>query len=578
MCDGVHLAEYLFRRLRQVGLGAVHGVPGDYNLRMLDFVLPSGLEWVGNCNELNAGYAADGYARIKGIAAIITTFGVGELSAINAIAGAYAEMSPVVHIVGTPPRDAQAQGIKLHHSLCNGRSSDFHVFARMYTEITVAQENLIDVSTVAEQIDRLIRECVLQSRPVYLRLPMDMVDEILPASALEQPLNLEHPSNDAKTEQEVVNLIVRKIKTSKRPFILIDAGTSRYGLAKEADDLMRITGFPTATTPFGKGISDETAENFHGIYTSVGSNTYVSYVQSCDLVINIGPVYSNANTHYFTTIPNVNVTVSLNQDTVTIGQWTGSMYPQSLLRAVVDRLKEIKLPKFTPYPDLPDARKRLQPAVEKQEPLRQDIFWQRMSQFFLPGDIILTETGTASVGGRDFILPRNATMINSGVWLSIGYMLPASQGVALAQRHLNQDQPSHPSQGGRTILFEGDGSFQMTAQELSTIIRKKLPVIIFIINNNGYTIERLIHGMEAEYNDVAPWRYLQSASYFGAPDDGSYPVFTARASTWGELHDILAAKELQHGNGLRMVELIMDTRDCTETLRLLLDMYAEKKD
>src|ERR1700743_672198 len=101
------VAEYLFVRLHQLGVRSIHGVPGDYNLTLLDYVEPSGIHWVGNCNELNAGYAADGYARIKGVGALITTFGVGELSAINAVAGAYSERAPLVHVVGTPERAAQ---------------------------------------------------------------------------------------------------------------------------------------------------------------------------------------------------------------------------------------------------------------------------------------------------------------------------------------------------------------------------------------------------------------------------------------------------------------------------------------
>jgi pyruvate decarboxylase len=94
----IDLADYLFRRIRQIGVKAVHGVPGDYNLTALDYVEPAGLDWIGNANELNAGYAADGYARIRGAAALVTAFGVGELSAINAVAGAYSECKYTIRL------------------------------------------------------------------------------------------------------------------------------------------------------------------------------------------------------------------------------------------------------------------------------------------------------------------------------------------------------------------------------------------------------------------------------------------------------------------------------------------------
>ncbi|KAE8377389.1 thiamine diphosphate-binding protein [Aspergillus bertholletiae] len=571
MSATMHLAEYLFRRLHEAGLQAVHGVPGDYNLLMMDYIVPAGLEWVGNCNELNAGYAADGYARVKGIGALITTFGVGELSAINAVAGSYAEMAPVIHIVGTPKRAMQTRGVKLHHSVCSGKPSDFTMFAEMYSKITVAQENLWDASLAPDQIDRVIRQCVLQSRPVYLQVPADMIQEHVPASALARPLDLTPLSNDPEREQKVCDIIVERISNARRPFILIDAGTSRYGLVSEANELAKTTGFPTATTPFGKGIADETLSNFHGIYASVGEGTYVPYVESSDLIINIGPVHSNVNTSLFTTIPNPAVSIVFDQTSVTIDGKVWNVFPKGTLKRVLHLLNDTML-SFWPYPQLPCPRaalKRLPPAPSTGG-LTQDTFFKRMSHFFQPGDIVLTETGTASNGGRDFVFPPNVGLINSGVWLSIGYMLGAAQGVALAQRNMGSQ--------GRTILFIGDGSFQVTAQELSTVIRKRLGAIIFVINNDGYTIERLIHGMDAEYNDIAMWRYLDSPSYFGAPGDGSYPVFTARVTTWGELDGVLARESFQHGPGLRMVELMMGVSDCTDTLRLFLQMYASRKE
>src|SRR4051794_27575791 len=160
MPSTITLAEYLFIRLRQLGVGAIHGVPGDYNLTLLDYVEPTGLLWVGNANELNAGYAADGYARIKGVGALVTTFGVGELSAINAIAGAFTERAAVVHIVGTPPRASQDGRLKIHHTFNDG---EYRRFGLMAAQVTVAQANLRDPRTCPEQIDEVLRQCLIHS-------------------------------------------------------------------------------------------------------------------------------------------------------------------------------------------------------------------------------------------------------------------------------------------------------------------------------------------------------------------------------------------------------------------------------
>ena len=165
------VGDYLLDRLAELGVTEVFGVPGDYNLEFLDHVVAHPqLRWVGNANELNAGYAADGYGRLRGMSAVVTTFGVGELSAANAIAGSYAEHVPVVHIVGGPSKDAQGTRRALHHSLGDG---DFEHFLRVSREITCAQANLMP-ATAAREIDRVLSEVREQRRPGYLLLPTDV--------------------------------------------------------------------------------------------------------------------------------------------------------------------------------------------------------------------------------------------------------------------------------------------------------------------------------------------------------------------------------------------------------------------
>lgn len=562
MGENIPLAQYLFRRLYQAGVRAVHGVPGDYNLTALDYIVPAGLEWVGNCNELNAGYATDGYARVKGIGAFITTFGVGELSAINAVGGAYAEMSPVVHIVGTPSRAFQSQGRRIHHTLCTGDPSDYGIYAEMTAKITAIRENLIDEATATAQIDRALRECVLQSRPVYIQLPTDMVTEPVPSSALANPLDFNPPPHNQQITAQAADCILQRLYASKQSFLLVDAGTLRYDAAVEANELARRTGIVTCTTPFGKSIINETLPNFYGVYATAGPRVISSWVKQCDLTLYLGPRVSNVNTYGFTTIPPTEIAITFDRGSVMIcGTTTYDVPIKALLRAILDRLDASQLPTDTPPPSLPNPREDLA-ALSPAQPadaLSHDTFWRRISHFFRPGDIVMTETGTSSTGGREFVLPENTQLINSSIWLSIGFMLPAAQGAALAQRHRKSN--------GRTILFEGDGSFQVTAQELSTVIHKRLDLIVFLMNNNGYTIERLIHGRDADYNDIAPWRYLESPSCFGAPTDGSYNVQTVRVATWGELHALLEDKTFQSGHGLRMVEVMLDTYDAPVALK-----------
>jgi TPP-dependent 2-oxoacid decarboxylase len=177
------VAGYLLTRLAEAGVRSIFGVPGDYNLGILDAIAARpDLAWIGTATEQGAGYAADGYARLRGLGALVTTFGVGELSALNAIVGAYAESVPVVHVVGTPALAARQTSETLHHNL-PGR--DYGHLARMAAEVTVARADLRP-ATAPEQIDRVLSAALRTSRPVYLTIPADVagIPVLAPAGRL----------------------------------------------------------------------------------------------------------------------------------------------------------------------------------------------------------------------------------------------------------------------------------------------------------------------------------------------------------------------------------------------------------
>lgn len=244
------------------------------------------------------GYAADGYARIKGISALITTFGVGELSAVNAIAGAYSEYVPIVHIVGYPSTKSQKNGMLLHHTLGNG---DFTVFANMSRQISCAVSMLNDVHEAATLIDDAIQECYLQSRPVYISLPTDIVQKKVDGDRLKTPLNLEYPPNDLAKEDYVVDVVLRYLHAAKNPVILVDARAIRHRALEETHKFIKKSGMPTFVAPMGKGAVDETLPNYGGVYAGDGSNAGVrERVEASDLVLSIGAIKSDFNTAGFT--------------------------------------------------------------------------------------------------------------------------------------------------------------------------------------------------------------------------------------------------------------------------------------
>ncbi|GAD96252.1 pyruvate decarboxylase [Paecilomyces variotii No. 5] len=529
----IEVAGYLFHRLRQMGVGSVHGVPGDYNLTLLDYVEPAGLRWVGNANELNAAYATDGYARIKGIGALVTTFGVGELSAVNAIAGAYAERAPVVHIVGTPGRQLQDGRKLIHHTFNDG---EYRRFAQIHSHLTVAQANLRDPRMIPEQIDDVLRQCIIHSRPVYIEVPVDLVDQRVPDDRLKTIIDI--PATvPLEIYNTVLDRVLERIYSAKRPIIFVDGESRAMGILDDIQKLIHMTNWPTWTTCFGKGLLDETASNFHGIYRGSFDDPAVrAFIDDADLVLCFGPHFSSTNTFAHSNVPNTERSILFSDTEVTFGSDIVRDVPSKhIIPLLIQSISTSKTYRYNPYPDLPRDRLLSLADISGNERITQDRLWKVFANFLRPGDILLGETGTPGYGVREMALPKHTRLFTPVTWLSIGYMLPAAQGAALAQEELIASSNYHGIQEARTVLLIGDGSFQMTAQELATIIRHSLNVVIFLINNDGYTIERCIHGRNQGYNDISPWRYLQAPSFFGADKS----TFTDSVTTWDELKKVL---------------------------------------
>ncbi|KAJ4255188.1 Pyruvate decarboxylase 1 [Fusarium falciforme] len=287
----IPLVQYLWTRIRQLGVGSVMGVPGDMNLELLDYIdQVDGLSWVGNANELNAAYAADGYARVK----VVTTMGVGELSALNGVAGAYTEQVKLIHIVGTTATHVQAKRLMIHHSL--GPNPDHKVFEKISAHVRCAHAWLEDGATAGAEIDRVIRECLLRSLPVYLFVPMDFVHVPIDASPLRSHIEL-NPPVDIANETEALSIFLKALQIAKNPILLVDCLTDRHGSVQEARKLADLLDFPIFSTSMGKTIIDETHPRYCGVY-----NGEVSYpgvkaaVERSDCILNLGPLLADSNT------------------------------------------------------------------------------------------------------------------------------------------------------------------------------------------------------------------------------------------------------------------------------------------
>ena len=537
----ITIAQYLLTRLTELGIKDIFGVPGDYNLTFLDEVLNfKSLTWVGNCNELNAAYAADGYARVNGAAAIVTTFGVGELSAINGIAGSYSEYLPVVHIVGAPATTIQKQGAIMHHTFGKG---DFTVFIKMFEKISAAVAILDTPETVASTIDHTLKTCWIKKQPVYISLPSNMVD--VEIDAPEQPLNLAYPCSDSEALAECVSKMATLIRKAKSPVFLADLCASRHHMKPLIQQLLDQTGIPFATMNMGKGIVNESHPGFIGFYNGDLSTPHVQErIESSDCIVSFGTLFSDLNTGGFTSHITAKATIEIHSDYVKVHH---ALYPSLYFNAVIPALSEA----LKEYQHQGTIIKTCIPPYEPTDSkITQKRFWANMAHYFQTDDIIIAETGTSMFGLLETPIPDNTTFIAQCLWGSIGYSVGAVLGAAIAA----------PTR--RTALFVGDGSFQLTAQELSTVIRHQLTPIVFLLNNEGYTIERVIHGEKQAYNDIQPWNYAALPAIFG--DN----VFSARVKTEDELIKVLSQID-SHRDKMCFIEVMMDKDDCPESLRRL---------
>lgn len=560
------VGAYLFKRLHEFGVRGVHGVPGDFNLALLDLLNEGGLYWVGNCNELNSGYAADGYARVKGISALITTFGVGELSALAAVAGSYSEHVPVVHIVGIPNTASQRRHLLLHHTLGNG---DYRVFCDMSKRISETHTILDEHVDCAAEIDRVLRTCWTRARPVYIGLPTNSVFKELDAGRLKTPIPLELDPNPKETEDEVVEQILNLMYKSKNTIILSDACAIRHRVLDELHALIDKTGLPTFVTPMGKSSVDETLPSFGGVYVGDVSRPDVKErVESAELILYVGGLISDFNSGGFTFHISPKNTVEFHSDNMKVRY---SEFPGITMKHVLKRLTtqiDMSRIRVTATTELSNKLPRHERESESQE-ISHAWMWPMLGQWLRQNDIVVTETGTANFGILETRFPRGVTHISQVLWGSIGYSVGALQGAALANKELSTERAPGPAPPTprRVILFVGDGSLQLTVQEISTMLRHNLKPIIFVLNNSGYTIERKIHGETATYNDIQPWRHGKLLEAFGAKE-GAYRNYQVRSRTEMEA---LLVKNKEFGGAderLEMVEVFMPMLDAPRALEV----------
>ncbi|KAF5471518.1 hypothetical protein F2P56_008305 [Juglans regia] len=487
------MGRHVARRLVQIGVTDVFSVPGDFNLTLLDHLIAEpGLNNIGCCNELNAGYAADGYARSRGVGACVVTFSVGGLSVLNAIAGAYSENLPVICIVGGPNSNDYGTNRILHHTI---GLPDFSQELRCFQTVTCYQAVVNNLEDAHEQIDTAISTALKESKPVYISISCNLAGLPHPSFSREPvPFSLAPKWSNKMGLEAAVEAAAGLLNKAVKPVLL---GGPKMRVAKACEAFVELAdacGYALAVMPSGKGLVPEDHPHFIGTYWGAVSTAFCAeIVESADAYLFAGPIFNDYSSVGYSLLLKKEKAIIVQPERVVIGNGPqfGCVLMKDFFRELAKRLKRNP----TSYENyhriyVPEGHP---PKAEPREPLRVNVLFQHIQKMLSSETAVIAETGDSWFNCQKLKLPRACGYEFQMQYGSIGWSVGATLGYAQAV----------PEK--RVIACIGDGSFQVTAQDVSTMIRCGQRSIIFLINNGGYTIEVEIH--DGPYNVIKNWNY-----------------------------------------------------------------------
>lgn len=548
------VAEYTLWRLAQLGLDRVFGVPGDYAFPINDAaeVIP-GLSWVGCANELNAAYAADGYARIRGAAILSTTYGVGELSALNGVMGSQAHRLPVFHLVGMPGERIQKLGLITHHNLGDCVYNRFQPLSAS----ACCVQAVLTASNCIEELERVIREALRQSRPAYLVLSeLQASLPVLGQPVIGKPLQAIQRQQSIPQELEAaVAAILQKLERAQRPVALVTDLVRRYGLRRQAEAFLTKANLPVAVTPFDKGSIDEALPQYLGLYAGNASSPrgVQPLVEEADLVLDIGGVVpAELNTGGWTSTCDPARRITVQDDWVRIGD--NVFLPvamEDVLTALVERVQ--------PRPGDHGLSLEVAPLVgSDKDPLTSAALYPRLQRHLKAGDTLVIETGTCMLHLLPMPLPAGVDAQSQGLWGSIGWATPACMGVAMAKT------------SGRTWMVSGDGAHQITLNELAVMGRYGVKPVMVVLNNDLYGIEDVLSERGHAYDTLASIGYHLLPVAFGCQG-----WLTERVATVGELEAVL--ERVEGHDGAVYIEVMIPNEESQPLPETIIDQDYKLK-
>lgn len=543
------LGRHIARRLVQIGVSDVFTVPGDFNLTLLDHLIAEpGLNNIGCCNELNAGYAADGYARSRGVGACVVTFTVGGLSVLNAIAGAYSENLPVICIVGGPNSNDYGTNRILHHTI---GLPDFSQELRCFQPVTCFQAVVNNLEDAHELIDTAISTALKESKPVYISVSCNLPAIPHPTFSRDPvPYLLSPKVSNQMGLEAAVEATAAFLNKAVKPVMV---GGPKLRVAKACDAFVELAdacGYAVAVMPSAKGLVPEHHHRFIGTYWGAVSTAFCAeIVESADAYVFAGPIFNDYSSVGYSLLLKKEKAIIVQPDRVTIanGPTFGCILMKDFLRALAKRLK-CNTTAYENYHRIfvPDG---LPLQCEPKEALRVNILFKHIQEMISADTAVIAETGDSWFNCQKLKLPKGCGYEFQMQYGSIGWSVGATLGYAQAAKDK------------RVIACIGDGSFQVTAQDVSTMLRCGQNTIIFLINNGGYTIEVEIH--DGPYNVIKNWNYT---GLVDAIHNGEGNCWTAKVRCEEELVEAINLATGPKKNCLCFIEVIVHKDDTSKEL------------
>jgi TPP-dependent 2-oxoacid decarboxylase len=486
------IGEYLIERLYSHGVRHVFGIPGDYVLGFYDLLSKSKVRIINTCDEQGAGFAADAYARVRGLGAVCVTYCVGGLKVANTTAEAFAEKSPVVIISGAPGMKEREKNPLLHHKV-----REFDTQKKVFDQLTIASTVLSDPQTAFQEIDRVLHAALRYKRPVYVELPRDQV--FVPGIPHYRVPDVHERSNPS-TLRAALAEAGQMIRAAREPVILADVEVHRFGLQNQVLALVDRTRIPVAATVLGKSVIGEQHPLYLGIYEgAMGREAVRQYVESSDCVILLGAFMTDINLGIYTARLDPARCIYATSEKLSIRYHT---YEDVRFKDFMRGLLALKLPRRSakriprPIPILPFRVRNTGTRLTVKR------LFERLNGFLSKNTVVIADVGDALFGATDLFIRERTEFLAPAYYTSMGFAVPACVGAQLANPRL------------RPLVLVGDGAFQMTGMELSTIARYKLNPVVVVLNNNGYGTER--HMQDGPYNDLWPWQYFRLPEILGA--------------------------------------------------------------